>query len=188
MPAPNVSLTTRDRVKAYLNLSDTTWDTVIDDEIDAVSQAIEKHCNRTFGLATLTAEKIDGDGTEELQLRFPVVSITSISNDGTSVVVTTNYELYSSTGLVVLTDGTVWTSGRKKITITYRYGYDQQDLPPDIVSAATLWTMKRFSDVKENRIGVSSVTRGDETISYEKGMPREVAERLAPYVLPLGGW
>lgn len=188
MPAPNVSLTTRDRVKAYLNLSDTTWDTVIDNEIDAVSQAIEKYCGRTFGVADITAQKIDGDGTEELQLRFPIVSLGSISNNGTAVVETTNFEKYANEGLLVLTDGTVWASGRKKITITYRYGYAQNDLPPDVVSAATLWTMKRFSDVKENRIGVSSVTRGDETISYEKGMPKEVQERLAPYVLGLGGW
>ena len=188
MPTPDHSLTTLDIVKANLNLSDTTWDEVLLGAIDAVSRAIEDYCGRSFIARTLTAEKIDGDGTAELQLRFPVIRIDSLSNDGTAVVETTNYELYSDTGLVVLTDGSAWASGRKKLTITYRYGYEFDDLPRAITAAANLWTMKHFSDIKENRVGLSSVTRGDETVSYEKGMPREVKALVDPYVLAIGGW
>lgn len=188
MPPPNPTLTTLERVKVYMNFTDTTWDTAIEYEIDAVSLAIEKFCGHTFGINTLSDLKIDGDGTVELQLRFPIVSITSISNDGTAVVETTNYEKYPETGLVVLTDGSAWVSGHKKITITYSYGYEASELPRDIISAATMWVCKRMDDIIEKRVGVASVSRGDESISYEKGMPGSVKELLAPYVLSMGGW
>lgn len=177
-----------DEVKDALQFSDTTWDAVLEDEIDAVSQAIGDYCCRSFEAHTLTAEKIDGDGTVELYLRCPIISITSVSNDGVSVVETTNYEQYSERGLVVLTDGTAWASGRKTITVTYRYGYEADDMPRAIVSAARLWTIKRWQDVKHLRVGVSSVSRGDETITYEKGMPQEVQRLIDPYRLAFGGW
>lgn len=188
MPAPNHALTTRDDVKVYMNLTDTDKDEIIDAEIDAVSSAIEDYCNRTFVARSITAEKIDGDGTVELQLRFPIISIGTVVNDTITVVETTNWEQYAESGLVVLTDGTAWAGGIKKITITYRYGFNDGDLPRSVVSAANLWAMKRFSDVKENRVGVSSVTRGDESISYEKGMPKEVRSMVDPYRLAFGGW
>ena len=186
MPAPN-SLTSQERVKRYLNIEDTKWDAVIDEEIDAVSQGIVDYCGRTFLAEDLTAS-IDGDGTAELQLRFPIISITSILNNGTAVVVTTNYEMYSDTGLVVLTDGTGWATGRKKIAVVYRYGYELDDLPRVIVSAATQWVCKKLDDIQNHRIGVSSVSVGDESISYEKGMPKEIQAMVNPYVLAIGGW
>jgi hypothetical protein len=193
MLSSDLLLTTREDAKAYLDLTEDTWDSVIEAEIDAVTVAIEVFCNRTFLRRTLTAEKIDGPQSDEwdsteLQLRYPIISITSITNDTVSVVETTNYEMYPDSGLVVLTDGTGWAGGHKKITITYSYGYERDDLPGDIVSAANLWVMKRLKDIQEKRVGVTSVTKGDQTISYEKGMPTEVKRLIEPYVIVLGGW
>jgi hypothetical protein len=188
MAAPNLTLTTLDEVKDMLNFSDDTHNDRLEAEILAVSQAIEDYCNRTFMERTLSSEKIDGDGTIELRLRYPIIEISSISNDGVSVVETTNYEQYARTGLVILTDGTIWANGHKKITITYRYGYAYDDLPRSIRSAANLWVMKRFSDIRENRVGVINVNRGDESLTYEKGMPTEVKRLVDGYKIIIGGW
>jgi hypothetical protein len=188
MPASNDALITREDVKDALKLDETTWDTVLDVIVDAVSQGIMDYCNRSFVERTLTAEKIDGDGTTHLLLRFPIISIDSLVNDTITVVETTNWEMYSDVGEVVLTDGTVWTDGNKKITITYTYGYAVDNLPRNISQAALLLAMEMWREIKEQRTGVSSVTRGDETISYSKEFPGSVKRLVDPYRLLIGGW
>lgn len=182
MPAPD-SIITLDDAKLHLRISDdvTDHDQILQQLIDGASQAIASYCGRLFMITTETAKKLDGDGTDTLLLKYPVQSISSLSNDGTAVVVTTNYELYETIGRVVLTDGTVWVNGRKTVTITYTYGYSIDDIPRDVVSACLYLVASKFQAFQQDRIGVTSKTFGDQSISYERGIPKEVRELLIPW-------
>lgn len=154
--------------------------------IRGVTDAVETFCNRAFVKRTDTAKLLDGDGTVDLFLNPPVVSITSIDNDGTAVLAA-DYALYQDTGKVVLTDGTVWTKGNQKITITYVYGYAFDDLPSDVVMAAHIWAIHWWLKLKEKRMGVLSKSTGDSAISYvAPSMPDDVKELLSPHRL-MGG-
>lgn len=160
--------------------SEATWDNLLERLIKGVSAAVENYCGRYILARTLTDEKLDGDGTTTLLLRAPVISITSILN-GTTSVTSTMYALYASTGNLILTNGMVWCSGAQQVKITYRCGWEFDQLPQDIVEAARYWVIMKFQDIRQDRVGVSSKSFGDETISYVSGMPREVKELLAPY-------
>jgi len=167
--------------------NDTTWDDTLSRIISGVSQAIATFCGRTFVAATETSQKIDGDGSVVLLVRYPVISITSIINDTTTVVETTNWEAYLKSGKIELTDGTVWTKGRKTITITYRHGYEVGSIPADLQMAAMTWASKKFFDIKDDRVGVSSRTSADgASISFagssvSRNMPDEVRALIEPY-------
>lgn len=73
-----MSLTTTTKVKTYLGISGTTYDTLIDSLVKSVSSSIERYCKRKFERDTYT-EYFDTDGEKYLFLdNFPVASITSI--------------------------------------------------------------------------------------------------------------
>ncbi len=165
--------------------NDTTWDETLGRIISGVSRAIATHCGRTFVEATETAVKIDGDGTDILLVKYPILAITTLVNNTTTVVETTNWEVYKERGHIELTDGSVWTKGRKKVTITYRHGYE--DIPDDLQMAALAWCAKKFFDIKDNRVGVSTRSTADGSsttyaTSFVSGdMPDEVKAVIARY-------
>jgi hypothetical protein len=165
--------------------NDTTWDATLERIISGVSRAIATHCGRTFVEATDTASKIDGDGSAILLVKWPILDITTLINDETTVVETTNWEVYKERGHIELTDGSVWTKGLKKVTITYRHGYE--DIPDDIQMAAIAWCSKKFFDIKDNRVGVSTRSTADgssttyATSFVSKDMPDEVKALIEPY-------
>jgi len=61
-------LTTKEKVKAYLGITDTSSDDIIDDIVTAVSCEIELYCNRQFELDTYS-EQIIGNGEDTVLLR-----------------------------------------------------------------------------------------------------------------------
>jgi hypothetical protein len=181
MADPIQSWITLAEVKDALDLgSDTSHDAKLSPIIDGVCRAIEDYCCRTFLAQTETAQKLDGDGTDTLLLRPPVISIASITND-TTAVVSTSYALYLPTGKVLLTDGSAWTNGPQKITITYRHGWEREKIPASLKSAALFWVIKRWHELKDDRIGVSSKTFGDQSTTYYQTMPQETREMIDPY-------
>lgn len=75
-------LTTVDRVKTELSITDTADDEVMLRMIDRASSAIARECRRVFGVETVT-ETLDGTGSRLLALtRTPVIAITEVTEDG----------------------------------------------------------------------------------------------------------
>lgn len=68
-------LTTRDKVKAYLGITDTDSDAIIDDIVTTVTCEMEIYCNRQFELDTYT-EQITGNCENSVRLRnIPIEGI-----------------------------------------------------------------------------------------------------------------
>lgn len=73
-------------VKTELGITSSTYDAELEDLIRAASKAIETFCRRPLARATVTDERHRAIGGVELYLkRRPVVSVTSITLDGTTV-------------------------------------------------------------------------------------------------------
>lgn len=184
MADPVVSWITVDEVKEALDLAltDTSQDAKLGPIIDGVCRSIEDYIGRTVVAQTETAEKFDGDGTDILLLKPPVISLTTLINDETTLTVTTDYVLYAGIGKVKLINST-FVEGPQTVSVTYRHGWEAANVPASLKAAALMWAIKRFQDIKNDRLGVTSKTFGDQTISYIGRMPDEVREAIQPYRL-----
>lgn len=208
MPLANtIALTTLDLVKAELGiaLATTTYDTVIERQILAASQAIENYCGRKFRKETLT-EKYAGTGTQRLLLeRTPVVSITSIEDDGSEIDADT-YEIEDADAGIVWGESS-WTrrgrtigiaadfvpgTGQKLIEVAYSGGYvlpgdsvGTRNLPYDIEEAAIITAVSLYrARGADRRVAAESVGDGSATYRLSGGdgiIPQEAVELLAKY-------
>lgn len=185
MADPVQSWITVDEVKEALDLatSDLSQDAKLGPIIDGVCRSIEDYCGRTFVAETETV-LLDGDGEDSIFLKAPVISVVTVINDDTTLTATTDYVVYSSIGKITLLDST-FVSGPQTVSITYRHGWELQDVPASVKSAALMWVIKRFQDIKNDRLGVTSKTFGDQTVSYIGRMPDEVREAIQPYWMPV---
>ncbi len=86
MSVNTYAFTTASRLKSFLGISVTTYDTLLETLINAVSDFIENEINRRLKQTAYTGTKIDGSGTHELVLpQWPVSS-------------TATFTLYERTG------------------------------------------------------------------------------------------
>lgn len=86
-----MSLTTLAKVKAELEITDSSKDTILTEYINIISAKIEEICGRTFAETSYTAEKYIGTNTTSLMLRqYPIISIEKIEVDEVEI---DDYEL-----------------------------------------------------------------------------------------------
>lgn len=130
------ALTTKVRVKSRLDISVTTFDTVIDRLILAVTDRIERMCNRRFYLTTHTNEVHDGSDpayqTQRANLilkNAPVTVLSSLQyNAGTNSSPDwtdfdeDDYDVDMENGIVYFHHG--MPCGRRNVRATYTAGYN----------------------------------------------------------------
>lgn len=136
------------RAATYLGgaLANTTTfpDALIDAMRAAVEEALERACGVAFYPRTVLNERVDGNGTTQILLSWPLVSsVTAASVSGTPL---TAAELAA---LVVYQDGRVyhpgsWVSGRGNVLVSYTHGY--ATVPGRVKRAALLLTRRFLID------------------------------------------
>ncbi len=203
--ASTVKLTSLEFVKAELNITDQDSDLQIRRFIDQASSFIPSYTNRVFSKETVI-ETLGANGDAVLILeRTPIITISAISFDGTTIGSTTFSIEDANAGFLFRNVGwqgtQIWRSDitlqpthrtRKKWSVSYTAGYvchgsTQGDatLPADIERAATdlvkSWHLSKEQDsnVKRERTGDASETRFDNKESF--GLPPGVTRLLAPY-------
>ena len=138
VPATVTALTTKTAFKLLHGISANTDDAKIDAMIDRATAAIEAETNRVFRRQTYSEQFRSVSGAAKLMLRrFPVASITSVTEDGT-VVSASDYEIDKETGFLtrLSSDCPVeWCAA--KIVVVYVAGYllpgqTGRDLPADL--------------------------------------------------------
>lgn len=159
-------------VKTELGITVSTFDTTLERMIEAISQQIANYCRRTLHYTRTADESEDLAGFNESNLtvsRAPIVSITSITLDG-STIDSDAYEISDAdAGLIYREDGWVWTasfiittaperypgSEDKDYTVAYRGGYVTanqvvldntltRNLPYDLEDAAIRMVAMRY--------------------------------------------
>ncbi len=130
---PIVSLA---EAKAHLNLGSTVDDDELRFFLDAATELVESYTGRAFARRTLTERR--SGGTRALILsRTPVLSVTTVTADGTAVTAD-SFVLNSAAGVVsygASGSSGVWPRGDSNIEITYVAGYAN---PPAAARMATL--------------------------------------------------
>ena len=201
-PASSHDLTTYGLVALELGLSDgdTSLQARIDPLIAEVSDEIARHCGRTFARQTYT-ETLEGYGDATLYLTHrPIVSLTSVSLDGTAVDADT-YSIISANGgqVAALSDGYPggrwgYTAGYPRYTVVYTAGYilpgnAGENLPPALRRVATEVVVDRHINAGRDT-SVTSRSMGDLSVTYSSGagaavmigFPSSVVARLRPFM------
>lgn len=163
-------LTTLTTVKNHLNLSGTTFDTVIERLISQVDSFIEKKTGVKAGNVSVSNEIVHSDGGLVLNTKFkPITALDSIEyrdSDG-------NWNAYTHEAIndvdfheewsEIYTRYVVTPKGRRNIRISYNCGYT--DIPSDLELAATLIVTGLFN--QRNQVGVGNQTALGLTQSIE---------------------
>jgi len=184
-PAVHKEFTTLNVVKDEMLITGSSEDAVLVDMIRQSRDLIVRYCNREFARETIQ-ETLDSDGTVNLMIsRTPLVSITQIKDDGTTISST----LYSiddaDAGIIFRESG--WTTtqlwghnieafpihqGRRDWEVTYVGGYIMPGstegtvtLPYDLERASIDIIKSKFYQrgddptIQSEKVGDASITR-----------------------------
>ncbi|ALG71923.1 hypothetical protein VY88_10540 [Azospirillum thiophilum] len=195
-PATVMDLTTVAAVKAELAVSGSGDDAWLADAITRASAIIRRWCNRVFAAETVRETYRLARPVPELLLsRLPVVTIASVTVDGTALA-STVYEADAEQGTLYRLDSRrrflCWSGD--VIDVEYTAGFTMpgavgRTLPED-VEAACIALCVRAYHAKGRDPALRSYTNVDvETFSLldpdkaggDGGLPADVAERLQPY-------
>jgi hypothetical protein len=186
-----IALVTTTSMNAYMGIAtSSTEEGECDLVINAASKFAMMYCGRSNWLTTTLTEYYDGDNTDTLYLKSPPInSVTSIHiddsvprdwSDTDDLVDSDEYLTYSEEGKVVL-DGDIYVQGKRNVKVIYSGGYGTvpADLQQAVKELVAFW-YKRNTD---KRVGVTNVSVGDKSTSYEGELPRAVKMVLDRYRL-----
>lgn len=198
-PATVTKLTTLERVKQELSITDGSKDAILNAKIDEASSDIEAHLGFSVRHETVTETFWQGPQYENLEYllldRVPVGTITSVTKDDEAVA-STLWRLDSDTGLLFSIDDSGYPSCwyiTKSLVIVYEGGYllpgeDGRNLPFAIEAAVvdlvqSFWFAKgRDALVKEEEVtGVGRVAYWVGAVGEAGELPPSVTAKLAPF-------
>ena len=197
--AASKDLTVKATVKTEIGLSGTTHDDFIDALIHQASATIVSYIGRDVASETLV-DRFRCDGSPDFLYlsRWPVGSITSVTEDGTAVT-STYYELDAVTGKLWRLDDagdgerTTWESG-VYIVVTYVAGWtllttEPHDIERCCIDLVKAWYYARSRDPLVRSKAVPDVYSeayqiGGNMESAPGGIPGDIAGRLDAYRLP----
>lgn len=189
--ATSYDLTTLANVKAELDITDGTSDTVLRRYITSASKAAAHYCNRVFAVETVSERFLPcrwNQRTATLQLdRFPLITVTSVTEDGELLVVDDDYLVNSPNGqLTRVNDGNQACWPGLAMTVVYSSGY--ATVPADLEDAVIRMVTKRYSAKgrdaslrQENIPGVREATYWIATGDEAGNITPDVADILEGY-------
>ncbi len=150
--ASSYDLTTLANAKAELGITDSASDVALRRYISSASVAAANYCDRVFVVETVSEQFIPPQcypyySGEILQLaRFPIIAVTSVTEDDTVLVEDTDFSVDYKTGRLVrlASDGvsiSVWPI--VSITVVYSAGYTTT--PADLEDAVIRMVTQRYS-------------------------------------------
>ena len=188
----DTDLTTTAKVKAYLGLPGSTYDTILGTLIAAATTAIESYCRRRFKSRTHT-EYHDGADLGVKRTRIvlehrPVVSVTSVHDDidqpptwpASDLVDSDDYVTRDDEGIIELYPDLTFRDGKRNVRVIYTAGYTA--IPEDVGQAANMLVAAWFHRGRNGADGLASESIG--TYQYQAaqgGLSEPVKALLAPY-------
>jgi hypothetical protein len=185
------ALTSLARVEQFLD-ADTGDDDLINNLVAAVSSEIQNWLDRAIVQATATNEKLDSIGDSKLHTRyFPIISISSLTENGTALVEDTGFECLEhdklSGRLVRISSGypAAWAAGQRIVKLTYSHGY--ATVPAAITQAATelvAFDYMQSGASAQARFGLTGKaldTGGSSSYTTREQLWEACKPRLAPY-------
>jgi uncharacterized phiE125 gp8 family phage protein len=173
------ALTSLAKLKSYLNISATTWDTFLESCVDAATGQAELYTNRKLkgrAYSYLTDADsddaiIDGNGLDRIQApQYPINSVTTLRIDTSEIdargsVFNRGYVLDKNAGIIHLA-GYLFTEGLRNIELVYTAGFSTvpDDLEQAVIEQAA-WVYKE-SGVGGSLLGVTGKQLPDGSLSF----------------------
>lgn len=189
------NITTKEKVKAYLGISGSTHDTLLDELIKNATASIQRYCNRNFTEASYT-EYFDTDaGDSKLFVKnYPVSALTSVSyRSGTWGAITwealnVNDYLLNENGKV--TFAFLLPEAERYIKIVYTGGYKidfanesdttKHTLPADLTQICTEIVAQAFN--QRTSAGILTESTEGQSITYkDSDITKQYTSRLASF-------
>jgi uncharacterized phiE125 gp8 family phage protein len=152
-------------VKAFLEISDTSFDSLLTSMVQDISQRMENYLNRTLKEDTYT-EYFEVGRRNYWVKAYPISTVSSVVVDSTTQVEDTDFFVRENEGLIEFLNKTSGTKP-KKVVITYTGGYTETSsvlaVPDDLKRACVLQTAYEFRRRKD--IGLSSISMPDGSTS-----------------------
>lgn len=171
MALENTTFITVADVKTHLDISETTWDTVIENLINYCTRFAMNYCGGRRFIAPLTDETEYYDGGSKIfLLNYPVKSITSISYRSgaansptwTDIDSTNGYMVDDKRGIVHILCP---VSGALAYKVVYKGGYDTAvNVPADLKMAMLLSVTTEFN--RRKSLGMTSENVGGASVNW----------------------
>lgn len=201
-PPTAAALTTLASVKAELSITDSSQDTLLTSYIGSASAAISQFCNRAFGVSTIKDEawpdrepysfQFPGSLSSIQLSNWPVVAITTLTENGDALVDGADYRVDKATGTLYRLDGLGYVKPWLAWPIVATYNAGFATIPADIDDAAVRMVKARYLArgrdpfmKQENIPGVREVTYWVATGTDAGNMPPDVADILENYRQPV---
>ena len=160
------------------------FDTRLTRLVGVISERIRRECNRADFGAHAVVEYHDGRSQQDLVLReYPVNSITEIRYDvsrvfGADTILDADRYALIDNGVVRFHNGYAGNASQM-LMVTYSAGY--ATIPADLEYAALMFAEWLHNHRNDQRIGMASKGKSQETISFREGIPKEILAMLDPY-------
>lgn len=169
---PVTLLVTRQEAKDYLQITTTTYDTLIDSLIQKASGLIESQANRLFGENSYE-EIYFGNDSESICLdHYPVIDVDYLSQDidtenriTNDLIKPSDYFVRVEDGLLELIDD-VFCKSTAYRTIYVKYSAGYETIPADIKLACLNLISKKYNDITDKRSGIQSKSSMNYQITY----------------------
>ena len=170
---PATLLVTRQEAKDFLQLTVSTYDTLIDSLIEKASGLIESQAQRLFGENSYE-EIYCGNDSRSISLdHYPVIDVDYLSYDidtenriTNDLVTPRDYFVRCEDGLLELADDFFYKSEYRTIYVKYSAGYET--IPADIKLACLNLISKKFMDITDKRAGIQSKSSMNYQITYSQ--------------------
>lgn len=201
MALVNHALTTLSRVKARLNISVTTFDTVLEELINAMTDWVENYCGRRFKETAYSNEVYDGGNLDGLKKRWLILKNAPVSGSLTSFqymagvpstpywtdFLRDDYDINTTDGIIRMFN--VLPNGFRNIRVSYTAGYKidfanetdtaKHTLPFDLSALIERLTIREFK--RREAVGKATESVGDGSITWRDGLEKEDLEVLEKY-------
>lgn len=181
---------TPERAAQYLNVDLETAGPAFRMLCEAANRAVEDHCRRRFDLQTHTEYHDIVGAVGTLFVRNPpIVTLTSVTDDANTSIITTrsnrsisitaDVELYPDTDpdrIRLVNNEATFATGPKAAKVVYTGGYHEQDMPADLVLAGC-WIVAAWWEGPE-ALSRAAQNVGGESITWRAGALPPQAEAL----------
>lgn len=166
-PANNLSLVSLYEAKIALGFANST-DTALDEQLEMFiewsSAEIAALCNRTFARETVIESFTSLGSHNRIYLsRYPIKEITAIDEDGEALVITDDYTVDMTNGLVTRVDN-AWSA---PATFSYTGGYELPNAAPKALrQAALLMTRESYFAASRGDASIRQISHKDSRVTY----------------------
>lgn len=163
------------KVKAFLDITDTSRDAKFTALLPAVDKFIDSYTGRQFLQLTITDEDVEIEADDVkiiLPKQFPIITVTKVEVGGV-VLAISDYFVYS---WGIKKAAGYWSSMPKAIKITYTAGYSS--VPADIEQAAT----ELVAILAQEKTKTFTTNEGVEQTVLITSMPTYVKDILNAYI------